>query len=113
MLSGLIPRLRDELIAALAERGPPSATRPDGPVTPQIRRQLHRTQVLQVKERLADPWFKLRGLRAGIAILNDPEGLGEAINPGSTPAWTPGLMSWVGASLAGCVSGTALMHPLD
>lgn len=105
MLPGFIPRLREELLGALAP--PPTSSDPaaalpvDTPSTPQVRRQIHRVKIHQARAQICDPWFKLRGLRGKIAILNDPEGMGEAANAGSAPAWTPGLMAWVGGSLAG------------
>lgn len=58
------------------------------------------------KKRHTEPYRELYPLTPKLAILNDPrplEGPGRSSQGGSAPRWTPGLMSWVGGSLAGYV----------
>jgi hypothetical protein len=133
MLRGLIPRLRDELVASIesavgidASQGRPlsdpfvtgqqshaigmsaaGTARPTAHITPSPKLQKRRSEVQLAKARLANRYWPLRGLRHRVAFLNDPEALPpsateESSTPaGSAPAWTSGLMAWVGGSIAG------------
>ncbi|ORX37906.1 actin-domain-containing protein [Kockovaella imperatae] len=121
-LSGLIQRLRISLLSLL--RPPPDSSRTDNmevdqPVNPLRLDSIAGTESPKVdsirgRRRNLEPYSSLYPLASKLAILNDPspmEGEGALKNAGVAPKWTPGLLSWVGASLAGVLktSGPAML----
>ena len=82
-LPNYIPRLRDTILDALQ---PKSAIRDT-------------LSLAQWKKRNEEPYRELYGLHNKLAIINDPKPVDG--RGGTAPRWTPGLMSWVGGSLAG------------
>jgi hypothetical protein len=88
-LPGFIPRLRDTIIDALLPKT-------------SIQGACDTLSLVQWKKRNLEPYRELYGLHNKLAIINDPKPIDG--RSGSAPRWTPGLMSWVGGSLAGYVS---------
>ncbi|WVQ79414.1 hypothetical protein IAT38_001511 [Cryptococcus sp. DSM 104549] len=120
-LPNFIPRLRISLLQALLPPAPSStfSIPPQPPSassatpspssllnTPAARAQEARTW----RRRAAEPWSALYGLVDRVAVINDPapvdggEAMGvESGKGGKAPRWVPGLMAWVGGSLAGAL----------
>ena len=84
-LPNFIPRLRDSIIDALQSNSTSRDT----------------LSLAQWKKRNLEPYRGLYGLANKLAIMNDPKPVDG--RGGTAPRWTPGLMSWVGGSLAGYV----------
>jgi len=84
-LSNCIPRLRDNISDALRPKSAMQGT----------------LSLVQWKKRNEEPYRELYGLSNKFAIINDPKPVDG--RGGTAPRWTPGLMSWVGGSLAGYV----------
>jgi actin-related protein 10 len=85
-LPNYIPRLRDTILDALRPKSAIQGT----------------LSLAQWKKRNEEPYRELYGLSSRLAIINDPKPVDG--RGGTGPRWTPGLMSWVGGSLAGYVS---------
>jgi actin-related protein 10 len=104
-LPGLIPRLRITLKSKLLP--PPDVSSSEAPLDPSMSvhsPQARREEIRQWRKRQDEPYKTLYGLVDKVAILNDPCPIdgSEGISGGGTaPRWTPGLVSWVGGSLAG------------
>ena len=85
-LPNYIPRLRDTILDALQSKSATQGT----------------LSLAQWKKRNEEPYRELYGLSNKLAIINDPKPVDG--RGGTAPRWTPGLMSWVGGSLAGYVT---------
>ena len=137
-LPGFIPRLRDTLLQSLsASAQPPTSldagTQPSPPKVHRITSPEYRAaETAAWRRRHERPYAVLAPLRGKLAILNDPcpldvlesenerEGAlgagsgstskGQGRSAGRAPRWTPGLMPWVGASLAGYVPRSLPSH---
>jgi actin-related protein 10 len=82
-LPNFIPCLRDSIVEALQPMSMAQNT----------------LSLAQWKRRNSEPYRELYELLNKLAILNDPKPIDG--RGGTAPRWTPGLMSWVGGSLAG------------
>lgn len=106
-LSGFIHRLRTELLNHLTPPSPSASTELAQPLdstapidTPEYRK----AETANWKKRHQEPYKLLYPLKKKLSILNDPspsDGGEEGKKGGSAPRWVPGLISWVGGSLAG------------
>ncbi|ADV22349.1 hypothetical protein I305_02804 [Cryptococcus gattii E566] len=102
-LPGFIPRLRVSLLRSLLAPPQPFDDTPVPPSplnTPASRKE----QASLWKRRTQEPYRELYGLVDKVGILNDPapvDGEVDGGNGGNAPRWVPGLMTWVGGSLAG------------
>ncbi|ORY34879.1 actin-domain-containing protein [Naematelia encephala] len=103
-LPGLIPRLRVSLLRLLLPS--PSLPETGHPINSPAWRRAERAEW---RKRHTEPFRSLYGLSGRLAILNDPAPLdtgdidGGGLAGGRAPRWTPGLLSWVGGSLAGAL----------
>lgn len=98
-LPGFIPRFRISLLRSLL---PLPQSSDDTPVSlsPLNTQASRKEQALLWKKRTQEPY----GLVDKMAILNDPapvDGEVDGGKGGKAPRWIPGLMTWVGGSLAG------------
>ncbi|OCF46109.1 hypothetical protein I317_00199 [Kwoniella heveanensis CBS 569] len=102
-LPGFIPRLRIALLHHLLP--PPTGSEdPNAPRSPLNTPAQRMEEVAIWKKRSKDePYQTLYRLSGQLSILNDPAPLDgdEGSRGGRAPRWTPGLISWVGGSLAG------------
>lgn len=107
-LPGFIPRLRDSLLARLAESAPSTTVNETDPRPPVTSIAFRRGETKAWRTRHLRPFGLLYPLRLHLAILNDPspldapDGQGRG-RGGKAPRWKPSLVAWVGGSLAGCV----------
>lgn len=102
-LPGFIPRFRISLLRSLL---PLPQSSDDTPVSlsPLNSQASRKEQALLWKKRTQEPYRELYGLVNKMAILNDPapvDGEVDGGKGGKAPRWIPGLMTWVGGSLAG------------
>ncbi|CAD6588985.1 MAG: hypothetical protein TREMPRED_005228 [Tremellales sp. Tagirdzhanova-0007] len=100
-LPGFASRLRASLLR-LISAPPIAAADATAPISPQAARL---TETTAFRRRHKEPYKALYGLADKLAILNDPaplDGDGSSAG-GKAPKWTPGLLSWVGGSLAGAL----------
>ncbi|WWC65654.1 uncharacterized protein I303_108275 [Kwoniella dejecticola CBS 10117] len=102
-LPGFIPRLRISLLQHLLP--PPSNASSEQPKSPLNTIQSRKEETTMWRKKGHEPYKEIYGLASKVAIINDPAPLdGEGGNKGGkAPRWTPGLMSWVGGSLAGAL----------
>ena len=112
-LPGFIPRLRSSLLQLLRTAdaggidGDMDIDRPapaEAVVPPPPSARSRRDDNLAWRKRLNEPYTLLYPLASKLAIINDPtplDGDGGLKNAGVAPRWAPGLVSWVGGSLAG------------
>ena len=84
-LPNFIPRIRDTILDALQTKSTLQGT----------------LSIAQWKKRNEEPYRELYGLSNKLAIINDSKPVDG--RGGTAPRWTPGLMPWVGGSLAGYV----------
>ncbi|WVF68642.1 hypothetical protein IAT40_003412 [Kwoniella sp. CBS 6097] len=113
-LPGFIPRLRVSLLHhLLPPPAVPSVSPDDQPRSPLNTPAQRMKEVATWKKRKDEPYKALYGLSGQLSILNDPapldggSGEGSESRGGRAPRWTPGLMSWVGGSLAGSLKTSA------
>ncbi|OWZ68405.1 hypothetical protein AYX15_00819 [Cryptococcus neoformans] len=104
-LPGFIPRFRISLLRSLL---PLPQSSDDTPVSlsPLNTQASRKEQALLWKKRTQEPYRELYGLVNKMAILNDPapvDGEVDGGKGGKAPRWIPGLMTWVGGSLAGAL----------
>ncbi|WVQ96180.1 hypothetical protein IAU59_003283 [Kwoniella sp. CBS 9459] len=112
-LPGFIPRLRISLLHNLLppSNAPSSSLEDLAPRSPLNTPAQRLEEVSLWKKRKDEPYSALYGLSGQLSILNDPAPLdgggGNGSRGGRAPRWTPGLMSWVGGSLAGSLKTSA------
>ena len=93
-----IPRLRDSLHHLLTPA--PNDTPPPVPIGDASMRA-NETKLHRIKQH--HPFTSLAPLRSKLAIMNDPSPLANLAIAGIAPRWSPHLVPWVGASLAGAL----------
>ncbi|WVW86693.1 hypothetical protein I302_108747 [Kwoniella bestiolae CBS 10118] len=98
-LPGFIPRLRISLLHHLLP--PPTPSTDPHPKHPLNTTESRREEASQWKKKSREPYKEIYGLASSLAIINDPSPVDG--KSGNGPRWTPGLMGWVGGSLAGAL----------
>lgn len=114
MMPGFVPRLREQLLQTIlqnAEESPGHVSGADHPTplqetmaTNAYQRERYRRLVNKTKAQHKRPFRSLVPLATSLAILNDTDpsvsdnGDDRA---GSAPPFNPGLLPWIGGSVAG------------
>jgi actin-related protein 10 len=131
-MPGFIPKLRDSLLHLLAQSNNSTNTESatDAAKATQHRITSPEFRAAETKAwryRHHTPYVSLAPLRRRLVVFNDPSpldtdtgaqaraggiemsevGMPANMQGGRVPRWTPGLMSWVGGSLAGYVPAPA------
>jgi actin-related protein 10 len=118
MMPGFVPRLRIQLLRTILQNAPDETDDSEQhdattSVEPRARKtakltayQLEqlRLSVQKTKTQHRRPFRKLVPLAQDLTILNDPDpliGEGGSARAGSAPPFNPGLLPWIGGSIAG------------
>ena len=115
MLPGFVPRLRDQLLHTIQQNAEDSAS--DDAMTDSTsasseqvtgrnayQREQYRRLVRKTKAQHKRPFRALVPLAASLAILNDTDPSEDNDGnqrAGSAPPFNPGLLPWIGGSVAG------------
>lgn len=115
MMPGFVPRLRNQLLQTVLQNAEDleedgstadlSSLPSEGkPVPNAYQREYCRRLVRRIKTQHKRPFRSLVPLATSLAILNDTDPLvNDSSNPraGSAPPFNPGLLPWIGGSIAG------------
>lgn len=114
MMPGFIPRLRTQLLetilqSAQDEHGKDATTSVQSSKTKAVKLTAYqleqlRLRVRETKTQHRRPFRKLVPLASNLTILNDPDpssGAEGNARAGSAPPFNPGLLPWIGGSIAG------------
>ncbi|KAI5450353.1 hypothetical protein NCC49_003135 [Naganishia albida] len=129
MMPGFIPRLRTQLLetilqSAQDEHGKDATTSIQSSKTKAVKFTAYqleqlRLRVRETKTQHRRPFRKLVPLASNLTILNDPDpssGAEGNARAGSAPPFNPGLLPWIGGSIAGALqigSQEVLREPDD
>jgi actin-related protein 10 len=115
MMPGFVPRLRSQLLQTVLQNAenseedgsmaePTTLPAEREPTSNAYQREQCRKLVQKTKAQHKRPFRSLVPLATSLAILNDTDPLvDEGGNPraGSAPPFNPGLLPWIGGSVAG------------
>ncbi|WWC93024.1 uncharacterized protein L201_007988 [Kwoniella dendrophila CBS 6074] len=105
-LPGFIPRLRVSLLHHLLPQL--SFDQDQMMNSPLGTKENRKEETISWRRKSKEPYNEIYGLSSKLTIINDPAPLDGSSSEGGNkggkcPRWTPGLMSWVGGSLAGAL----------